>query len=161
MRNSPREAVKKILNMFDIFCLAKQIPDRLRQLWESGWAWLIDHPMKLRGLPSRIQRFDRTPTWTQHFGQLVPHVCGGLYGQHNGFAANQGVATKTVLVNITYFCCKDNKLPSCLCAEHRTRNKETQQQLTQRKKHWNLVAYKGAWPTMQDQAIQVFTVLAK
>ena len=52
-----------------------------------------------------------------------------------------------------YFCCKDY-LPSWLWAEHRTRKKEKQQQqkLTQRQKHWNLVAYKGAWPTMQDQA---------
>lgn len=28
MRNSPREAVKKILNMFDLFCLVRQIPHR-------------------------------------------------------------------------------------------------------------------------------------
>ena len=49
VRNSPREAVGKIQNLFDIFCLARQI-HCVRQSWESGWARLIYHPIQLHGL---------------------------------------------------------------------------------------------------------------
>ena len=49
MRNSPYEALRKLSNMFHIFRLVRQIPRRFRQLWESGWARLIDHPIKLHG----------------------------------------------------------------------------------------------------------------
>ena len=39
VRNSPREAVRIKSNMFDIFGLARQIPQCVRPSWESSWAW--------------------------------------------------------------------------------------------------------------------------
>ena len=55
VRNSPREAVRKKSNMFDIFRLARQIPHCVRPSWESSWAWPMKHPIKIHGILTWLQ----------------------------------------------------------------------------------------------------------
>ena len=66
VRNSPREAVRIKSNMFDIFCLARQIPQCVRPSWESSWAWFYQAANK--------------NTWHTH---VTPAVHDGVGGRNS------------------------------------------------------------------------------